>query len=138
MIAQFIDKKHYSSAATGLCAALFITILGACSIEHDNHEHPELTTGEAFFNHHCAECHGEDGTGRLVSQTPANILTRRGKGGIVNYITLDINPQRKMPVFSAMPHAEASAIASYLLELQQRYEAAPLNRKKPQALMIEP
>lgn len=121
-----------------ICAGVVVISLVACSAERDNHLHPELTTGEAFFNHHCAECHGEDGTGRLVSQIPANILTRLGRTGVVNYMTTDINSQREMPVFRTMPYAEADAIAHYLFELQQHYEETPLNQKKPQELMIEP
>jgi len=124
----------------GMMRLLFtglVIILSACSY-HDNHDHPELRSGSDFFNHHCTECHGEDGTGLLVKQTPANILTKRNREGIVKYVTTNVNPQREMPVFSAMPYTEASAIANYLLKLQQVYEATPNEKKKLRALMIEP
>ncbi len=120
-----------------LSIGLLVAILTSCSA-YDNHKHPDLESGKDFFNHHCESCHGLDGTGKLVSGTPANILTQRGHDAIVNYITRDINDQREMPVFSAMPYAEAAAIARYLLALQRQYDALPLNKKKPQALMIEP
>ncbi len=134
-----ITKNNLSlSLSITLVIALIITgALTACS-SRDDHEHPDLKSGEALFNHHCAECHGEDGTGKLVSQTPANILTKRGRDGIVKYVTTNINPQREMPVFSTMSFTEAAAIATHLIKLQQTYEATPNNMKKPQVLMIEP
>ena len=116
---------------------MIVFVLTACS-HYDDHDHPDLKTGEAWFDYHCEDCHGVDGTGKLVTQTPANILTELGRDGIVDYVTTDVNPERKMPVFYTMPYAEASAIASHLLALQQRYEALPLNRKKPPELMLEP
>ena len=60
--------------------------LTACSKDRDHHDHPDLTTGEQLFNYHCAECHGEDGTGKLVDRTPANILTTKNLQGIVDYM----------------------------------------------------
>lgn len=121
-----------------LCVVLTILNgLSACT-NHDDHDHPNLKSGEALFNYHCEDCHGANGTGKLVSQTPANILTERGRDGIINYVTTHASPQRKMPVFSTMPYSEATAIANHLRVLQQRYEALPLNQKKPQELMIKP
>ena len=109
----------------------------ACS-NRDDHNHPELKTGEALFNHHCAECHGEDGTGKLADRTPANILTQKNHQGIIDYIVSDINPERKMPVFRNMPASEASLIASHLLTLRRVYEATADEKKKNKSLLIEP
>ncbi|MBL1260778.1 MAG: cytochrome c [Thiotrichaceae bacterium] len=133
MPSTFFSRRYFKALSIGL----LIGVLTACSRD-DNHEHPDLTSGKDFFNHHCESCHGVDGTGKLVSSTPANILTQRGHDAIVNYITMDVNPQREMSVFSAMPHTEAAAVARYLLALQKQYHALPLDKKKPQALMIEP
>ncbi len=133
MMSQITIKRWTPcSVITQLIGLMLITVLTACS-SRDDHDHPNLKTGADLFNHHCAECHGEEGTGKLVSQTPANILTRRSRDGIAKYITTSVNPQREMPVFSTMP-----AIASHLLILQQLYEATPNNMKKPQVLMIAP
>ena len=120
-----------------LCAGLLVSMLTACA-SYDDHDHPDLKSGEELYNHHCETCHGVDGSGKLVSGTPANILTQRGRDAIVNYITSNVNPQREMPVFNAMPYAEAIAITNYLLVLQREYEMLPLNKKKPRELMIEP
>jgi|GEM_PF-408895 len=118
-----------------LCAVA----LTACSKrEPDDHDHPSLTTGEALYNYHCANCHGEDGTGMLESRTPANILTVRGQNGIVNYVTTPINAQRRMPIFSKMSRAEAITIAKYLMKLREGYWDTPNNLKKPEELMIRP
>jgi len=119
---------------TGLMA---IMMLSACS-NYDNHKHSSLSSGEDFFNHHCSDCHGYDGTGMLVKQTPANILTQQNREGVVDYITNDVGVKREMPVFHTMPYAEAVAIANHLVKLQQDYEKTPNEKKKLRALMISP
>lgn len=131
------NKLRLSPAIQPFMCLMLIGALTACS-NRDDHNHPDLKTGEDLFNHHCAECHGKDGTGLLADQTPANILTLRGRDGIVDYITKPINPKRKMPVFGTMPIAEAAVIAEHLLELQQVYEDTPTSKKKPGGLMIKP
>ena len=110
----------------------------ACSKGRDNHDHPNLTTGEELFNYHCAECHGDDGTGRLVKGTPANILTRKGYQEIINYIVGDAGRDRKMPVFADMPRVEAGKIAAYLLALRQKYDSQGENERKNRELLIDP
>jgi len=115
----------------------FITLTG-CTKNRDDHDHPHLVTGEELFNHHCSECHGQDGTGKLAAQTPANILTYRGRAGIIDYIIQPINPNRAMPVFANMPRSEAALIADHLLELKNEYDKQPLNKKKSEDLMIRP
>lgn len=131
------DRRRIMISGSRCFLVLLVTLTAACA-QRDNHNHPDLKTGEALFNHHCAECHGQDGTGMLADQTPANILTHLSRDEIVNYITTPVNPQRKMPVFSGMPTAEAVAIADHLLELKQRYLITPENKKKPEGLLIKP
>lgn len=132
--------KHNLRLCLGIQLFMGLSLIGmltACS-HRDDHDHPDLTTGEALFDHHCAECHGVDGTGLLADQTPANILTQRSRDGIVDYMTKPLNPKRKMPVFATMPIAEAALIAGHLLELKQSYEDIPISKKKPRGLMIAP
>jgi mono/diheme cytochrome c family protein len=117
---------------------MIVTLLTACSKVDDTHDHPSLMTGEALFNYHCAGCHGEDGTGKLVDRTPSNILTKKGRLAIADYITSNTGGSRTMPVFSAMPRAEALEIASHLLLLTQQYNALDENKKKSEALMLKP
>ena len=112
---------------------VIVNVLG-CSRDH--HDHPDLTTGEELFNYHCAECHGEDGTGKLFDVMPANILTHKDPQGIINYITSEENHERKMPVFKTMPAAEARAITAHLMKLKQIYGTE--TRRKPRQLLIEP
>jgi len=119
-----------------LCGLIAAVSLFACSAR-DRHDHPDLLTGEQLFNHHCEECHGVDGTGKLVEQIPANILTRRDLNGIVAYITTPVN-HKKMPVFKTMPRAEAEKIARHLLSLRRSYADTPNGVKKPRQLLIEP
>lgn len=137
-MSEIIDKKWSLARIVSLFMGLIIiTALSGCS-NYDNHDHPELRSGEALFNHHCARCHGEDGTGLLIKQIPANILTKRGVMGIVNYVTTNVNPNRKMPVFRAMSYSEAAVIANRLLKLKQIYDEKPNEKKKYRKLMIEP
>ena len=124
-----------ASVAAVICLVLWVS---ACSKYSDDHNHPQLVTGEELFNYHCSVCHGKDGTGMLADQTPANILTMRGRDGIIEYITRPVNPNRKMPVFANMPPAEAAKIASHLLALKKAYDRQPFNKKKPEELMIQP
>ena len=112
--------------------------LAGCSKNRDHHDHPSLTTGKELFDYHCAECHGEDGTGRLVDRTPANILTRKSAQEIVNYIVSDTGQGRKMPVFATMPREEAAKIAAYLIELKNKYDSQGENERKNRELLIDP
>ena len=133
---KLMKMVHRLSHVVLVCTFASITLIG-CS-NRDDHKHPGLKTGKALFNHHCADCHGEDGTGKLADRTPANILTKKGHQGIVKYVTSNINPNRNMPVFSNMPYSEATKIASHLLSLRNTYNATPTSQKKLRALLIEP
>ena len=112
--------------------------LASCSKDRDVHVHPNLLTGEELFNFHCAECHGEDGTGRLVDGTPANILTGKDVEEIVRYITADTGGGRKMPVFAEMPKSEAEKIAEHLIDLKRVYDSEGENQRKNRELLIKP
>ncbi len=138
---RYHDRSHQVNTCsywvTGALILCLIIFTG-CSRSVDDHNHPELKTGKQLFNHHCSSCHGDDGTGRLADQTPANILTFRGRDGIVEYITTTVRGDRAMPVFKQMPRAEAVLIASHLLQLRKRYERISPANKKPEELMIRP
>ena len=121
-----------------VACVIVASVLVACSKDRDDHDHPNLTTGEELYNYHCAECHGEDGTGKLVDRTPANILTGKSTQEIVNYIVSDTGKDRKMPVFAAMPRSEAVKIAAYLIELKSRYDSLGENKRKNRELLIKP
>lgn len=125
--------KRYKSA----CVVALI-LLAACSKNRDNHDHPNLITGEELYNHHCAECHGTDGTGKLFDRTPANILTKKTKLEIEDYIVSPVGRNRKMPVFATMPAPEAAKIAGYVLKLKAKYESLPDNKRKNRGLLIDP
>jgi mono/diheme cytochrome c family protein len=92
---------------------MVMSISSGCS--QDQHDHPNLATGEQLFNFHCAECHGVQGTGKLINGTPAIILTKKGPGEITTYITTETGHERDMPVFSTMPADEAKSITDHLL-----------------------
>ena len=131
---SFMPIKIHRKLNYVLICSLISLSLSGCSRDH--HDHPDLTTGEQLFNYHCAECHGEDGTGILFDVMPANILTQKSRQGIIDYITTKGNHERNMPVFKTMPAAEARKIATYLLKLKRLYETE--RRRKPRQLLIEP
>lgn len=116
---------------------LLVLVVGSvfgCSRDH--HDHPNLSTGEQLYNYHCAECHGEKGTGNLFEGIPANILTEKSEQGIIEYMTTGTGHERDMPVFATMPDEEARLIAEHLLTLKKTYEEG----KGPQLreLLIKP
>jgi hypothetical protein len=117
----------------GICACVILSAYG-CSGER--HDHPNLMTGEQLYNHHCAECHREDGTGILFDSLPANILTEKNPQEIITYITRDSNHQRLMPAFNTMPSDEAELITKHLIKLKADYEKG--EKSKPRQLLIEP
>jgi mono/diheme cytochrome c family protein len=116
-----------------LLAAMILVSVSGCS--QDQHDHPTLTTGEQLFNYHCAECHGEQGTGNLFDGIPANILTQKNQQAIITYIPTDTGQERTMPVFSAMPAEEAKIITEHLFTLQKTYDTKGSQIKQ---LLIEP
>lgn len=113
--------ERYPSSVTlplrGWLLAVIVLSFAGCA--RDAHDHPALRTGKQLFDHHCAECHGVDGAGRLFDGRPANILTLRDRDGIVDYIRGGGRHERTMPAFAAMPDAEARKIADHLLALKQ-------------------
>ena len=113
--------------------AMVLMSLSGCS--QDQHDHPNLTTGEQLFNYHCAECHGVQGTGKLFDGIPANILTIKSPEEITTYITTETGHEREMPVFSTMPVDEAKVITDHLLTLKKTYDQ---NGRQIKQLLIKP
>ncbi len=127
-ISQKIIRLH-------ILVIALITLFG-CSRDH--HDHPELTTGQELFDYHCAECHGKDGTGRIVDLIPANILTKKSQREIIAFITSGTKHDRSMPIFKTMPEREAGRIAYHLFDLRNRYDSAGRKEKKFKELLLEP
>jgi len=118
-----------------LLAGMFASVsFSGCSRDH--HDHPNLLTGAELYTFHCAECHGEDGTGILFDGMPANILTKKNPQEIIAYLTAETNHDRKMPVFTTMPAEEARLITNHLLKLQTLYD--PKTSGKPPQFLIKP
>lgn len=112
---------------------MMVVSFSGCS--RDQHDHPNLTTGEQLFKYHCAECHGVQGTGNLFDGIPANILTKKSPEDITTYITTDTGHGRKMPVFPTMSADEANVITDHLITLQKTYDQDGSQIKQ---LLIEP
>jgi len=104
-------------------------ILSACG--QDKHDHPNLSTGEDYYNTHCAACHKKDGTGLFLKGIPANIATNKSKTDIIFHIKIVSDENNaKMPVFTNMPDNEAQKVAHYLLQLKKRHFNNPENKDK--------
>lgn len=113
---------------TRLAYLFALLSLSGCSHFDDSHDHPDLTSGKALYNHHCSGCHGEDGTGKLANGMPASIHTNKSHSGVVDYVTKDKGLERKMPVFKNMSSIEASQITSHLFVLKSTHRNS-LNNK---------
>ena len=100
-------------------AAIMLGGLTAC-LPSKEHDHPQLTSRDALYNFHCAECHGKDGRGGTVDQATANLLRRISYNEMMEYIRNDVNPERQMPVFDSMPRNEAQLIVDYILVLRKQ------------------
>ncbi|KAF0192780.1 MAG: Uncharacterized protein FD165_550 [Gammaproteobacteria bacterium] len=103
----------------GRWLAIIATVISLGGCAKDYHNHPGLTTGKQLFEYHCAECHGDDGAGRLFDGLPANVLTSRSRDGIVEYIRGGGRHDSNMPVFTTMPVDEAGKIADHLIDLRE-------------------
>lgn len=88
--------------------------LVACS-NPDDHNHPDLWTGEDFYRYHCAACHRDAGRGDFLKGVPPAIYASLDAE---SFIALILEHQRppttRMPIFENMPRDEAKAIADYL------------------------
>ena len=116
-----------------LLVSLIVVSASGCS--QDQHDHPDLTTGEQLFNYHCADCHGVKGTGNLFDGMPANILTIKSPQEIISYITTETGHEREMPVFQTMPADEAQAITDHLFTLKKSFDK---NGSQIKQLLIRP
>lgn len=116
-----------------LVLSMMVMSVSGCS--QDQHDHPNLTTGEQLFNYHCADCHGVQGTGNLFDGIPANILTQKSPEEISTYITTETGHEREMPVFTTMQAEEAKAITDHLFTLKKTYDK---NGSQIKQLLIEP
>lgn len=104
--------------------------LTGCS-SNDDHNHPQLISGQQFFEHHCAHCHDKTGQGTFLKGVPASIATKKTQTEIVLYLQEGPHTfKSKMPIFSSMPDKEAFKIAQYLLELKRSYYNDPNHRDK--------
>ena len=89
-------------------------VLFACS-RSDDHDHPQLKSGEQLYNHHCAACHQDSGAGAFLKGVPPVRYTTMTYRQMVHYIQGHGRAEdSRMPTFSAMPKHEAEAIAIYV------------------------
>lgn len=103
---------------TGIVCVLLLT---GCD-RVDVHDHPQLKTGEEFYNHHCASCHQRSGDGAFLRGVPAVKYTSMKISEIVDHIWGHGRAgDSRMPQFSDMSKYEAERIAVYIrVELRAR------------------
>jgi len=102
----------------GIMGALILT---GCD-RVDVHDHPQLKTGEEFYDHHCASCHNRTGGGAFLDGIPAVKYTPMKISEIVDHIRgHGRDGASRMPQFSDMSVYEAERIAVFIrLELRAR------------------
>ena len=92
--------------------------LQGCGEAADDHNHPELTTGKALYEFHCAECHKSTGSGSFLSGIPANKDTELSSTQVVELLRgIHRDGGESMPVWKGMSTQEAAKIATYLKTL---------------------
>ncbi len=108
----------FRQVLAGIACLLMVT---ACD-RVDDHDHPQLKTGEQFYNHHCSSCHGRSGDGTFLKGVPAVKYTEMKIREIVEHIRGHGRAgDTRMPQFSDMSVHEAERIAVYIrLELRAR------------------
>ena len=111
-----MELKSTPAVWPTLLLATTISLVGGCS--GDNHDHPELISGQQLFEYHCADCHHAAGNGNFLAGIPANRETRLTTAQIVKFLRDDHRLEgSKMPVWPEMPEDEARKIALYLKSL---------------------
>ena len=97
-----------------LAGMVCVVIVTGCD-QVDVHDHPQMKTGEQFYNHHCASCHQHSGDGAFLSGVPAVKYTSMKIREIVEHIRGHGRAaDTRMPRFSDMSVYEAERIAVYI------------------------
>lgn len=76
-------------------------------------------SGEQLFNHHCAGCHRQEGTGNFLRGIPANALTHMDIDDVVDLIRRGDPEKPKMPAFRELSRYQAERITLHLWELRK-------------------
>jgi len=97
-----------------LFIAITLTLVGC---DKDIHNHPHLVTGKQLFEHHCATCHRETGTGDFLKGVRANKDTKLSMRQIAHKVRKSESEKRKMPLFPMMSTEEVALIANYVKRL---------------------
>ena len=102
---------------------LSLLLIGCDSQQVEDHHHPELTTGQDYFDFHCSGCHGYQGKGNFLEGIPGNIFSTLSSREIEDLIiTGRQHENRNMPVFVNMPRKEARLIVMHLKTLRDEFE----------------
>lgn len=95
--------------------AVFLGVLIVSACSSDEHDHPDLVTGQALFEYHCAGCHRSNGGGNFLKGIPANRHLEMSFAAARHQI--HDGSERGMPAFETMSEEEANTIIAYIREL---------------------
>ena len=95
----------------------FILLFSLSGCSRDNHDHPANITNKQLFEVHCAECHGEGGTGSFLLGAPANKDSKLLNLQIRKKMKEGSGTGSAMPVYHDMPDDEVKRIVTYLRSL---------------------
>ena len=91
-----------------------LLLAGGCA-GPDDHDHPQLRTGQQLYEHHCGACHQGGGDGAFLRGVPPVRFTTLTYAELVDHIRGYSRPTgTRMPLFSTMPREEAEKIAIYV------------------------
>lgn len=94
-------------------AALCLPLLGGCMDDKPK----SSASGESLFNHYCANCHQQSGTGSFLEGVPANRDTKLTQQEVVNLVLYGREDKPGMPQFrDQLTPTQAKKVAEHLLE----------------------
>lgn len=74
--------------------------------------------GRKLFQRHCAECHGEDGSGRKKSADLQLPMVQLQSDGTLFWKITNGNPRRKMPSWARLPELQRWQLVAYIRTLR--------------------
>ncbi len=86
------------------------------------HKPEAVAGGKKLFQRHCAECHGESGTGIKRAANFQLPVVQQQPDGVLFWKITNGNPDRGMPSFSRLPELQRWQLVLYLRGLASQID----------------
>jgi len=99
---------------------VMVCVVACSKVDHDNHNHPELSTGKEFYSLHCAECHRESGMGKVMNGIPPVTYSKLTQSQMLKFMLSEhLGKGKNMLTYPNMPEDEAISIISHIKRLSR-------------------